>query len=468
MIGKCKKIVTDITRKADLERDIPVYKDMLFAQYNYYATVKMCMNYYTVKEMIAEIDDDSSDLVEDYNTLSNLILKHIVGREMVEKESLEAINSIRKRVEYKMKNLTAFTDGYEIYEYILNRIEARVKDTTCEVDVEQLSAKMFQYVFSEKDTVVINSKLQLFMSQLPVRMTKNKFYDIVANTLSIYKGGEISSVNDFADMLRSSALITKPEGFEKEYPKLYDTYLALAQADYKNIDEKSFDALQEKLSTSVSFITEEVSAYMLMQEVVNDVYTILLTVDKAYDVNISKQGYKAAVDILDACAKCDSIEDISIDTMDLFMAIEGVQENVYESIIVLDTVLDDITKGNVDVIEKLELSDDFCDLNKANKLMSTSLFIDLDKDVVESGDIADNDYIMKLRDEITEEFTSLFEDKDRAVIRSIMCKIIAAMPIFLNSQQEIKDYFDHVLGNCKDDSELTACNKLICDIIEEG
>ena len=104
MIGKCKKIVTDITRKADLERDIPVYKDMLFAQYNYYATVKMCMNYYTVKEMIAEIDDDSSDLVEDYNTLSNLILKHIVGREMVEKESLEAINSIRKRVEYKMKN----------------------------------------------------------------------------------------------------------------------------------------------------------------------------------------------------------------------------------------------------------------------------------------------------------------------------------------------------------------------------
>ena len=53
------------------------------------------------------------------------------------------------------------------------------------------------------------------------------------------------------------------------------------------------------------------------------------------------------------------------------------------------------------------------------------------------------------------------------VVRSIMCKILAAMPIFLDTQQEIKNYFDYVLENCKNDSELTACDKLICEIIEE-
>ncbi len=466
MISKCKKLVTDITRKSDLENNIQEFGTILGAQYNYYATVKMCMNYYTVKEMISDTAGLSEDLTKDFNVVSDLIHKHIIKREAVESEDITSIETIRNSIEHKMKNLTAFIDGFEIYEYILNRIEARVKNLAEEVDIEQLSAKMFQYVFSEKDTVVINSKLQLLMGQLPVRMTKNKFYDIVSNTLSIYKGGETSSVNDFADMLRNSALITKPEGFDTDYPELFKVYEALEKADYKNITEDKFDELRSNLTKAAGFITEEVSAYMLMQEVVNDVYTILLTVDKSYETNISKEGYKAAVDILDACAGCENVEDISVDTMDLFMAIEGVQENVYESIIVLDSAFDDITKGNGDIIEKLQLQDVFKSLKKANKLMSTSLFVDLNKDD-EEGLIADNDYIMKLRDQLTNEFAKAFEDKDRAVVRSIMCKIIAAMPIFLNSQQEIKDYFDYVLESCKDDSELTACNKLICELIEE-
>ena len=48
-----------------------------------------------------------------------------------------------------------------------------------------------------------------------------------------------------------------------------------------------------------------------------------------------------------------------------------------------------------------------------------------------------------------------------------MCKVLASMPIFLNTQQDIKNYFDYVLSNCKDDSEITACKKLVLEIIEE-
>ena len=466
MISRCKRLVTDINRKANLDKDISEYAMLLNARYNYYATVKMCMNYYTVKEMLADYDDKSA-MVKSFETISYLINKHLVERVEVDTDSLECINAIRNDIELRMKNLTAYTDGFEIYEYILNRAEGRVTGVNDNVDVEQLSAKMFQYVFSEKDTVVINSKLQLLMAQLPVRMTKNKFYDVVSNTLSIYKGGEVSAVLDFADMLKNSALITKPEGFETIYPDLYNAYTALEATEYKNIDKDTFDSLNDMLAKGASFINEEVSAYMLMQEVVNDVYTILLTIDDAYDEDITEKGYKAAIDILKACAACDSIEDVSIDTMDLFVAIEGVQENVYESIIVLDSAFDDITKGNSFVIDELMLGGTFDRLKKANKLMSTSLFIDLDKESCDSGEIADSKFIMELRDKVTAEFAKLFEGKERAVIRSIMCKLLAAMPIFLNSQQEIKDYFDYVLENCKDDSELSACNKLICEIIEE-
>lgn len=466
MTSRYKKLVTGINRKADLGRDLPEYVRELTKRYNYYATVKMCMNYYTVKDMISD-EPEAYPLSGKLADITGLIREHILERKSVTGKSVDKVAAIRNEIEARMKNLTAFTDGLEIYEYILNRIEGKIKNKTDKVDIEQLSARMFRYVFSENDTVVINSKLQLLMGQLPVRMTKNKFYDVITNTLSIYKGGEVSGVNDFAEMLRNSALIIKPEGFESLYPELYDTYNILSNSDYKNISELEYDILVEKVDKAAAFINKEVSAYMLMQEVVNDVYTIMLSVDDSFEENIGDSAYNAAVSILKACVLCENIDEISEATMDLFMELEGVQEKTYEDIIVLEAALEDIQKGNAIAIDELMLRESFDRLETISKLMSTSLFIDLSAKESSGEAIADNDYIMKLRNEITDEFAALFENKDRQVIRSIMCKILAAMPIFLNSQQEIKDYFDYVLENCKDDSELTACNKLICEIINE-
>lgn len=50
-----------------------------------------------------------------------------------------------------MKVLTSYTDGFEIYEYILNRREAYIKGyDTEEPDVDELADDMFNFVFSRK------------------------------------------------------------------------------------------------------------------------------------------------------------------------------------------------------------------------------------------------------------------------------------------------------------------------------
>jgi len=467
MRSRYKKLITDITRKNELDTNIKNYSELLANQYNHYSTVKVSMNYYTMKEVILEQEDKKTDLCKYFDIVSELIKKHVIDRQQVDEKALEGISQIRDNIEYKMKNLTAFTDGYEIYEYILNRIEYGIKNETEEVDIEQLSAKMFQYVFSENDTVVVNSKLQLLMSQLPVRMTKNKFYDVVANTLSIYKGGEVTSVNDFADMIRTAVLIKRPKGFENEYPYLYHVFTDLEQADYKNMNIDTFNDLTDRLSKAVAIITNEVSAYMLLQEIVNDIYTILLTVDKAYDLNMGQAGYKQAIQIIKACYEADDMEYLPEELMPQFMSIEGVQEDSYENVIVLEASFDDIKNGNIDLIKELDLDKEFDKLDMISKLLSTSLFIDLNKSATSDGEIADSLYINDLKQVLTNELKELFTDKDRIVTRSIMCKVLASMPIFLNTQQEIKNYFDYVLSNCKDDSELTACKKLVLEIIEE-
>ncbi|MBR3833234.1 MAG: hypothetical protein IKJ73_02855 [Lachnospiraceae bacterium] len=462
MKSTCKKIVTDISRDKDLLETIPKYVDMLKGQYNLYSVVKLCLNFYTIREML-EDGTNVTDFKEDYDKVSTLLTKALLECQDISQDDIKIIDDLRNSVEYKMKLLTSYTDGFEIYEYILNRLEAGIKNTAEEVDVELLSNKMFQYVFSENDTVVVNSKLQILMSQLPVRMTKNKFYDVVANTLSIYKGGETSSVNDFVDMLKTAVLINKPEGFETEYPELFDVYKRLEETDYKNIDEGTFDRLVMDVNQGAEYITQQVSFYMLFQEVINDTYTILLTtMDKSE--KSENESYKSAVKIIDTCINSFT-EDSAEDLMDAFMSLEGAQENVYENVMILETVLDDVELKSDDMTD--DIKKEITKLRTVEKLVSSSLFIDLKKSMKTESRIADSEYINGLKEELTNSFAEYFKDKSMVVVRSIMCKILAAMPIFLDTQQEIKNYFDYVLCNCKNDSELTACNKLVCEIIEE-
>ena len=128
MIATCKKLVTDIQRDKDLDTKLPEYAELLGRQYNCYATVKGSMNYYTMKEVCDEQDDKNMDVCKYFALLTGLLDRHLVKREAVDEDSMEAIAQLRSNVEYKMHILTAYTDAYEIYEYVLNRVEAAVRD----------------------------------------------------------------------------------------------------------------------------------------------------------------------------------------------------------------------------------------------------------------------------------------------------------------------------------------------------
>ena len=466
-MSSVKKLIGEIKSDINKETNIREYAKLLYEKYNYYATIKMSMNYYTMKEIISDMTDKNSDVCKYFDVLSRLVKDNIIENKPVDEEALTAVRQIRDNIEYKMKILTSYTDGYEIYEYILNRIEAKVKKSVEEVDIALLSDKMYSYVFNESDKMVINSKLQLLMAQLPVRMTKSKFCDVVSNTLALYKGGEKTSLDEFCDMLRTSSLITKPKGFETEYPFLYHVYTDLAAADYKELSEDEYDALNGRLNEAADIINEEASNYILMQEIANDIYTILLTIEDTIGTNEKLPAYKASVNIIKSSMESEDFESLSEILMDSFVSLEGVQEEVTESIMPLEAAFDDIYVGKNEDIKAYGLSDRFETLDKISRLLSTSLFIDVEKSARNESDMVDDKYYNETKDKLIADFMSLFSDCGRPVVRSVMCKILSAMPIFLNTKQEIKDYFDYTLSGCKDMSELTACNKLITEMIEE-
>ena len=469
MKSKSKIIISNITRGENVNENVKDYAKLLACRYNAYATVRSSMNYYTMREIVEDAGEEKTRVKESFLKIRDLIRNYILTTDTVNSNVLSKIRALRDQMEYRMKILTAYIDAYQIYEYVLNRVEYGIKGNTQDVDTAALSDKMMQYVFSEQDTVVINSKLQLLMAQLPVRMTKTKFFDILSNTLNIYQGGETASVDEFCEMLLATVLAELPSGFDTEYPELHRLYADLSAADYKEISEHDFDDLMARLSSCVRVIQNEVSDYMLLTEITNDVYTMLLTTDACFEENKTMAGYAAAIEILSACVKTEGpfSDEQSDGMMNFFLAMEGSQEDLYEDVVVLEAAFDDVRNGQAEVIGQENLVDEFDKLDMISKLLSTSLFVKLDTEEEATGEPCDAAYIAKVKAGMEEKLSALFKDNSKPVVRSMMAKLLAAMPIFMNNTQEIKAYFDYVLGSVSDASELTATEKLITEIIEE-
>ncbi len=51
--------------------------------------------------------------------------------------------------------------------------------------------------------MTINYKIQDVIGQLPVRLTKNKFFEMLSDGMSVYEGGTKESLNSFLYMIRT-------------------------------------------------------------------------------------------------------------------------------------------------------------------------------------------------------------------------------------------------------------------------
>lgn len=123
-----------------------------------------------------------------------------------------------------MEQATAYTDCFQAYEYVLNRLEGRLipagdTDGDRETDEERL-AWIMRYITETGESAVINERIQMVVSQLPVRLTKQKFFALVGEGMAVYAGSPRKNVEDMLYILRSEALLNQPAGMTLAFPQL--------------------------------------------------------------------------------------------------------------------------------------------------------------------------------------------------------------------------------------------------------
>ena len=469
-----KKLMTYIQADKDREDNILKYQRLLGTAFNDYSTIKLSMNLFTLYERIADLLDTESpdedmmqvrDEMEQYiNTLS-FSLRNVFVDKKPDDSLISDISSIRDKITADMKLLTFYVDAYEIYEYILNRKEPKFRDEELtEIDSAQLAETMFDFVFAEDDKLLINTRIQDMIAQLPVRMTKSHFFDIISNSLMIYRGGEKKSVDGFIESIRDAALLDEPKGLSDRYASLYEFYKELRSVNYESIDKDTVSSLSDKISENADKISAICSDYMMMTEVINDILVVLYT-EGLKDSSYLDDRYDTASTIISLIVTATDIYEASAGFDELFVKLEGAQEDAYETLASLNANFDDLYNTYYEMYEG-DIQNAFDNLSKVDRLTSTSLFMDIENSGLSVVvDEADEIYINEEKNSLVEDFKAHFENLGKSERRSVMAKVMSLMPVFFNTKQEIKEYFEYALSSCSDLAEMTACKELIDDLI---
>ena len=459
-MAELSSAVNELIKGKRVSENLPVYTGGLFSLYKRMAYLRMSLNYYTFSEIYYELSKDKKEVIfEEVAALQKLINGIILSNEMDYKSAEEEIIKLRNSIIGKMEVLTAFTDRIQIYEYILNRVEFRFNESEFDDKYykNNFERDILNYVINERDNAVINMKLAMVMGELPMRLTKNKFFDIINQSFSIYKESEKLSINDFAYRIRTAGTIYTPVGMDIHFPLLNAYLNDFSVVDYSTITEEHFNLMRDKMDRAGELATEYADAFVMLTEVINDVYSIILCRNALYDSNETDK----LVDIIAQSYKVvQGYNEPDLEWAEKFVDFEGLQEKIGNLIFTPESTMDEILNINRSVIEYLNATDDFVRLNKISRLQSTSTFAPLEEDAA-MKEIADEKYITDIVDGLVKDFSEVFENCTQYYRRAVMAAVISNLPAYFNNMDEFKSYVHVALSQCNDESEKKACMTLI-------
>lgn len=467
-----KYINQDIISGKNLEENIPKAFQCLINQYHTMAAVKLSMNYESFYE--ASCDDENTwgkdveGLISRMNALlHDSVLTNKYGNDLVEavKEADELRNEIMKR----MNILTIYTDIFLIYEYVLNRVEYRFTEKHTEINEEEFEKEVLRYIFDSEDNYLINEKIKEMIGQLPVRMTKQKFFDLLKNSLHAYLGADITSFNTYLYMIRTSGLLLKDDEMQSCYPDLWEKKEFLSGLSYKDIKKEEYEKASNVLKAASLILDTETTIYLNMQEIVNELYTLLITTPYAgmayFDLQKKENTVFSTIKEINKSFMNQKKDELPESLLEKFELLEGVQEELSEITTVLEDALYIIDKEHRKLCESLMLEKQLNVLLRSNKLLSNSLFIDFNEQY--EDDKVKEDRLKLETDKLMEELTNVFSEHDKAVCRAVMANVLNKMPVFFQNHKEVMDYVRNSIDHCMDSYEKEACVTIIMSIISK-
>ncbi|MCI8410735.1 MAG: hypothetical protein HFJ09_15985, partial [Lachnospiraceae bacterium] len=317
-----------------------------------------------------------------------------------------------------------------------------------------------QFIFSGEDNVVINENIKEVLAELPVRMARSKYFQLIENSMSVYKGAEKSALDRFVYMLETSAMLYEPEGVGEYFNEIQEFADSLGEWTFADMSEHDFRDMYASLEEYASKIEEIANIYVDVQIVLNSLYCYLLSYEEQSSADGSEEACLAILRTLHQMFEEKEWKVIPEETAAKLVLTEGKQEKLIEDMMQLQGAFYKLVEGHQDKIEDLGLSEEFTRLEMEQQLLSAgSTFVDFQTE--EEEEIAEEEYVLKKTAELITKLKDQFAKQEMCVNRAVIAATISKFPVFFTSSKEVEEYVHEALTRCKDTAERQASMNLI-------
>lgn len=483
MDSRIRECINQINRVQNAKELLPGYVEQSMQLHGQYARIRMMMEYYIFYEVVSEginpYISSVQDIIDQLNRIITQVFTETCTKESAGKWRSELL-SMRQDIMDRMQVLTAYVDCFVVYEYILNRLQYRFEEQERLPADTEFAQEVMNFIFSSQDNMTINDNLRLVLGQLPMRMTRKHYFDLIRDCISVYKGSDISSLEGFLYMFRTSAMLYRDPNQEKYFTEFKVILEELAQVDFENADRECYRIYAEKIRVNASKLTDLSDLYMQIGQLLNEVYSILLTMPYRAEGDAMETADLVIRGLQDLFTQEESSggenspwkeAEETLETEEDKMAwlgerltfAEGRQEKLADLLNVAEAALDEIRESQREAIERAGLQEAFAELYQLSMLNSNSVFAPLEE-AEESGQVT-----AKIAEAETErlitELKDMFQGQSRMLRRAIMAGTVEKLPTFFSSAQEVADYIINSLNQCDDVAEKYASKQLILDLM---
>lgn len=456
-----KKLASDIHKGKNLRVNLELYRDMAVGSYHDYSSIELVFSAYILMEELNEIRPAYAKKEEKILSKIHQGLSMIATDDSDLDAIIQNMSSVRAEITQKMDLFTAYTDRLICFEYVLNRMEGKylsekeLKEKLDKYKENDFMQRMNLHIFGTQDQAVITENIRTVCGQLPVRLTKAKFFEKLSQALTLYKGSDKSSLESFVYMIRTSGMLYELNEYKSEYPSFAEFIEKLESVDYAELAEDEYDELAVQLEAVAKDIHEITDFYYSMQKVVNSIFAVALC--RKYEVSFSA--------VVEDAKKAVAAIEIGNASEEMLIPFEGKIEAYVEQSSYLEAVLFEIRSSYKEDLEALNYVELFDDLVNIANLLSGSLFVDMEQSANEEK--ADEAYISEITEKLVKELDERFSEVKKPVKRAMMGMILEKLPMIFNTSNDALEYIRSNLFGCTDKVEKLAVLEILASVLEE-
>ena len=363
-----------------------------------------------------------------------------VNKELIsgldEKREEEAL-SLRKESTQIMELLSAYTDRFTVYEYVLNRLEYRFSGASLEAGYsdEDMTQEILQKLSSETDQTVRQSMLVSIIEQLPMRMTRKRFFQVLAEGMDAYKGSDKEAVDGQLFML----------------PAFYEVVETFKQAPLSTVSEAEWNKLHDMLADAMEELNSQMDRMLLLQELINDLCVVTMT-----DGCTWTEQHKTCSSII-SFTLTPGTDEAALNAM--LTALEGIQEQYSMTFQEKSTLVDELMQSSKEQLSEQGMLETFSKLEVLSKLLSSSRFADIEQK--QESETVEASYIEEQTAALISELETFLKSSSKPLARAVMAKLVTMVPLFIRDYNQLEEYIQNSLSSCSDVAEKLACIEII-------